>query len=212
MPQKYDSIIFDLGGVLYDIDLQRTKDAFAALGLKDFDKFYTLKEQVALFDSLEKGFIDEAGFVNGINKITNCDFSLDQVKKAWDALLVGMPAENVDLLRKLKNEGYQLYLLSNTNVFHYSCINNEMQEKFGLGSLDELFDNAYISYKMGMRKPDTEIYYKLMQNPDIDPAKSIFIDDNEDNVNASIEAGIPAVHKSKSMSLIETLERWVLDA
>src|SRR6185437_1509585 len=119
---------------------------------------------------------------------------------------------NVDLLRKLKNEGYQLYLLSNTNVFHYSCINNEMQEKFGLGSLDELFDNAYISYKMGMRKPDTEIYYKLMQNPDIDPAKSIFIDDNEDNVNASTEAGIPAVHKSKSMSLIETLERWVLDA
>ena len=210
MPQKYDSIIFDLGGVLYDIDLQRTRDAFAAMGLNDFDKLYTLKEQVELFDSLEKGLIDEAAFVNGINKINSSGLSHEQVKQAWNALLIGMPEENIDLLRKLKNEGYKLYLLSNTNILHYSSITNEMQEKFGLDSLEELFDETYISYKMGMRKPDTEIYLHLIQNPDIDPAKSIFIDDNEDNVNAANESGILAVHKPKNLTLKEVLDRWVL--
>jgi FMN phosphatase YigB (HAD superfamily) len=208
MPQKYDSIIFDLGGVLYDIDVQRTKNAFAALGLNDFSKLYTLKEQVDLFDSLEKGFINEEGFVEGINKLSGIPFTPAQVKQAWNALLIGMPAENVGLLRNLKADGYNLYLLSNTNILHYSSIQSEMQQKFGLDSLDELFDKAYISYKIGMRKPDAEIYEHVMK--DIDPERSIFIDDNEDNVKASIAAGISAVQKLKNETLQEVLERWVL--
>ena len=207
MPQKYDSIIFDLGGVLYDIDVQRTKNAFAALGLDDFSKLYTLKEQVDLFDSLEKGQINEEGFVEGINKLSGVPLTPEQVKQAWNALLIGMPGENVDLLRNLKANGYKLYLLSNTNILHYSSIQTEIQEKFGLNSLDELFDKAYISYKIGMRKPDVEIYEYVIR--DIDPGRSIFIDDNEDNVKASIAAGIPAVQKLKNETLPEFLEKWV---
>ena len=208
MPQKYDSIIFDLGGVLYDIDVQRTKNVFAALGLNDFSKLYTLKEQVDLFDSLEKGFINEQKFVEGINKLGGTNLSPEQIKNAWNALLIGMPRENVELLRNLKSKGHKLYLLSNTNILHYSSIQREMKEKFGLDSLDELFDRAYISYKMGMRKPDPEIYQRVIQ--DIDPLRSVFIDDNQDNVNASMAAGIPAVQKLKDQTLQEILDKWVL--
>jgi len=209
MPQKYDSIIFDLGGVLYDIDVQRTKDAFAKIGLNDFSKLYTLKEQVDLFDSLEKGMINDQGFVEGINRIGGVHFTPEQIKQAWNALLIGIPGENIDLLRKLRDDGYKLYLLSNTNILHYSSIQIEMQEKFGLDSLDQLFDQTYISYKIGMRKPDAEIYKHVMLNHNIDPARAIFIDDNEDNIKAAISAGIPAVLKPKDLTLEEVLNRWV---
>ncbi len=208
MPQKYDSIIFDLGGVLYDIDVQRTKNAFAELGLSDFNKLYTLKEQVDLFDSLEKGLIDENGFVEGINNMSGAGFSPADVKHAWNALLIGVPKENIDLLKRLRTEGYKLYLLSNTNILHYGSIQNEIHKNFGLDSLDELFDKAYISYKIGMRKPDLEIYQHVIR--DIGPSRTIFIDDNEDNVKASIAAGLPAVLKPKHLTIDEVLDKWVL--
>ena len=209
MPQKYNTIIFDLGGVLYDIDTQRTKDAFAQIGLEDFNRFYTLEQQIHLFDSLEKGFIDEKEFVQGINSICGRSFSADQVKNAWNALLIGMPSENIDLLKALKKEGYALYLLSNTNIFHYDAIRDELKTNFGLNALGDLFDEAYYSFQIGMRKPDAEIFEFVMKSSAVDPDKTVFIDDNEDNIRASIMAGLPAIHKQKNISLPELLKKFV---
>ncbi len=209
MPQKYNAIIFDLGGVLYDIDTQRTKDAFARIGLDDFNQFYTLEQQIHLFDSLEKGLIDEAAFVEGINKISGKALNAEQVKQAWNALLIGMPGENIDLLKELKNEDYALYLLSNTNIYHYSAIQQELKRNFGLNALDDLFDKAYYSFQIGMRKPDAEIFQFVMKSSALDPDKTVFIDDNEDNIKASLSVGLPAIHKQKHISLPELLDRFV---
>jgi len=209
MPQKYNAIIFDLGGVLYDIDTQRTKAAFAEIGIADFNQFYNLEQQIHLFDALEKGQIDETAFVEGINKISGKSFDAEQVKQAWNALLIGMPGENIDLLKELKTQGYALYLLSNTNIYHYSAIQEELKTNFGLNALDDLFDKAYCSFQIGMRKPDVEIYQHVVKTSILNPETTVFIDDNEDNIKSSISAGLPAIHKQKHISLRELLERFV---
>jgi len=203
MTKKYDAIIFDLGGVLYDIDVQRTIDAFAAIGIKNFEKHYTLKEQTDLFDSLEKGLIGEDEFVKAIQKISQEDLSDEQIKIAWNAILIGMPLESVDLLKKLKQQGYKLYLLSNTNIFHYTEINKEMQIKYGVNALSDLFDMAYYSFQMGMRKPDAEIFQKVISDHNLLSTSTIFIDDNADNINGSLQAGVPAILKTKHQSLVD---------
>jgi glucose-1-phosphatase len=205
MTKKYDALIFDLGGVLYDIDVQRTIDAFSNLGLKDFEQVYTLKAQTSLIDALEKGEIDETGFVEGINKMYKSNLSYDQVKNAWNALLIGMPQESVNLLRILNSKGYRLYLLSNTNVFHYNSIQQEMQTLYRLQALDDLFHRAYYSFKEGERKPDIDFYLKVVSAQNLQPAHALFIDDNEENVKGAIMAGITSIHKKKDKPLLELL-------
>jgi HAD superfamily hydrolase (TIGR01549 family) len=201
MPQKYDTIIFDLGGVLYDIDVQLTKNAFASLGISDFERLYTLKEQTVLFDALEKGTISEEEFVAGINKAAHAELTFEEVKNAWEALLIGMPKESVTLLKDLKRAGYKLYLLSNTNIFHYNFINNEMRNKFGIDKLADLFDEAYYSFKIGMRKPEIEIYEYVIHNHGLSLERTVFIDDNEDNIKGALKAGIQGIYKTKDLSL-----------
>jgi len=207
MPQKYEAIIFDLGGVLYDIDLQRTKDAFAALGLHSFDDQYSMKVQTKLFDALEKGLMGEEEFTSEINRIEQTNLSLEQVQNAWNALLICMPSQSVSILQNLRKEGYALYLLSNTNQFHADQINREMNDQFGIKTLDELFDAAYYSYRIGMRKPDMEIYQHVVNNHGLNPLKTVFIDDNEDNIKGALKAGIHAVHKSKNITLDELMNQ-----
>jgi FMN phosphatase YigB (HAD superfamily) len=133
------------------------------------------------------------------------DLAFDQVKQAWNALLIGMPAESVALLRSLKQAGYRLYLLSNTNIFHFNAINLEMQEKFGIRALAELFDHSYYSFEVGMRKPDREIYQKVLDDHNLDPARTIFIDDNAENISASRALGIASVQKRKEEPLQDLL-------
>jgi glucose-1-phosphatase len=205
MLKKYESIIFDLGAVLYDIDVQKTINAFAELGVPHFENVYTLKDQAVLIDLLEKGLISATEFVDGINRIIEGNLDYEEVKNAWNALLIGMPQENIGLLKQLKKEGHKLYLLSNTNIFHFEQINREMREQFELNTLAELFDKAYYSFELGMRKPDMEIYRKLMKEQRLVAGKALFIDDNAANVRGAIAAGIPAVLKTAAQTLEEIL-------
>jgi glucose-1-phosphatase len=206
MRKKYESLIFDLGGVLYDIDVQRSITAFHDLGIKHFENIYTLKEQASLIDALEKGEINEMEFVNGINSISNTSLSLNQVKHAWNALLIGLSHESVNLLKILKSKGYNLFLLSNTNIFHYNAIQEEVISNYGLNKLDDLFDKAYYSFISGMRKPEPGFYKEIIYTHHLDPIKTVFIDDNEDNIRGGIEAGIPSVHKTKDITLVDLLK------
>jgi FMN phosphatase YigB (HAD superfamily) len=206
MTKKYDALVFDLGGVLYDIDVQRTIDAFAGLGLPHFERIYTLKEQAHLIDALEKGLIDADGFIAAVNRLGEINLIGQQVKTAWDALLIGIPMESVELLQDLRKTGYKLYLLSNTNIFHYTYIQKEMKEKFGINHLDELFDASFYSFKMGMRKPDAEIYHKVLADINMPGANMVFIDDNADNIRGAIAAGLPGLHLPKNVPLQNLLK------
>jgi glucose-1-phosphatase len=209
MNKKFEAIIFDLGNVLYDVDVQRSVKAFEKHGLKDFDRLYSLQEQSKLFDELETGKIGQKEFIERINKIVDSPLDADAIIESWNELLIGVPQENFEILLEIK-EKYKTLLLSNTNAIHLEFINAYMKENFGVHSLSDLFDKAYYSFEVGLRKPGREIYDFVVQESNLDLETTLFIDDNEDNIKGAREAGLFSHHKTKHESLREIIKKYNL--
>jgi putative hydrolase of the HAD superfamily len=195
---KITSIIFDLGGVLYDIDTQRTAEAFARLGVEGFEEVYSLKHQAHLVDELETGKTGREEFCLRIRQITGITADDAAIEKAWNALLIGMPEENIGLLKEVGRH-YRIFLLSNTNEMHLAHIDREMQER-GIARLEDLFEKAFYSFRMGLRKPGVEIYTEVLRQAGIRGEETLFIDDNAANVAGAAAAGIHAMLKDRYQS------------
>jgi putative hydrolase of the HAD superfamily len=209
MRKNLKAIIFDLGGVLYDIDIQLSVKYFERLGFNNFDHLFSLKEQIGLFDLWEKGLIDEKSFIEEIRKIAGLPLIDTQIVEGWNELLIGMTADTIALLKELRRD-YPIYLLSNTNMLHLEYIDREVQEQFGLEKLSELFDKAFYSYEMGKRKPDADIYEQVISETGLASEEMIFIDDNLDNLKAAAATGLQTFWKDRNISLKEALanEEW----
>ena len=190
---KYKNIIFDLGGVILDIDYNLTIKEFRNLGIKDAEVLYSKSSQIKLFDELEKGNIPEKDFYSAIREIGKTELSDDKIKKAWNALLIGLPIENVNLLEELK-PNYRLFLLSNTNIIHEKAYRQMITEEYGSFIFDELFEKMYLSHHLHMRKPDLKIFNYVLDDAGINPAETIFIDDSPQHIEAGKKVGINCIH------------------
>ena len=199
------TIIFDLGGVLFDIDYSLTQKAFIALGASDFEKQYSQHIQNGLFDDFEKGNISSGHFRKELLKWLPSATTEEQVDNAWNALLIGFPEEKVTLLQNLKTR-YRLLLLSNTNDIHLPAVLKMMDTALEPGIMGKLFDKEYYSNKMGMRKPDAEIFQHVLNENKLEAASTLFIDDSIQNVKGADGIGIQTLHCAPGVSLFEYFE------
>lgn len=192
MQKEYiKNIIFDLGNVIINIDPELSAQAMSQLGFQDFDKSYSLLSQSNLFDSLEKGLISPDQFHNGINAELKTNVSSDEINKAWGAMLLDFPVKRIKLLQILAKK-YRLFLLSNTNVIHFHQYNNDLLNQFGFG-LNSLFEKAYYSFEMGLRKPDPEIFEQVLEESNLNPFETLFIDDLDKNIDVAGRMGINTI-------------------
>jgi len=205
MPKKFSAIIFDLGNVIYDIDIALSVQAFARLGLPDFHELFSLKKQSGLFDKLETGDIDFEDFCDMLDEIAGKKLGRENIYAAWNALLIGIPAENAIIVKEVK-ENYPIYLLSNTNKIHLDAISEYLQRDYEIKDLSAWFDKAYYSCDIGMRKPGQEIYEYVISDIGMNPNDMLFIDDNEANIEAAKKAGLNVLLKRKSDDLRKLLE------
>jgi len=198
------NIIFDLGGVLLNIDYNRTINAFKELGMTDFDNFFTQAAQTQLFDRLDKGTISPANFRKELRKITGLNPTDQQIDDAWNAMLLDMPPERVNLLQKV-GKNYRTFLLSNTNAIHYPVYMEYMSQTFGVEDLAHLFEKQYLSYQMGMRKPKKEIYETVVSENELNPQQTLFIDDSSQHVAGARLAGLKALWLDVERFSVESL-------
>jgi putative hydrolase of the HAD superfamily len=187
------NIIFDLGGVLLDIDTTKTNAAFEQLGVKDFKNNYTLNKADALFDNLETGAITDEEFYNGIRKISQLPLKNEAIRDAWNALLLNFRQESLRHLEQLAGK-YNLYLLSNTNSIHYTAFHNSFTAETGRKNFDDYFTKAYYSQQIGLRKPEKEIYSFVLQDAGIAASETVFIDDLLKNIEGAASVGIQTHH------------------
>lgn len=202
MPKNINSVIFDLGGVLFDIDYSYTQKAFIALGAKEFDKLYSQQKQEGLFDEFEKGNVSAEYFRAGVKKYLPGHISEKQVDDAWNALLIGFPNEKIVLLKSLKQK-HRLFLLSNTNDIHLPAVFEMMDKAHGKGIMATIFEKEYYSCKMGMRKPDSGIFEKVCKDNNLDITTTLFIDDSIQNIEGARKFGLQTLHYNPSISLEE---------
>jgi len=187
------NIIFDLGGVLLNIDYHRTINAFKALGLSDFNDFYNQAAQIKLFDHFDRGDISAGEFRDALRRISGLPLSDEQIDSAWNAMLLDFPDRRIKLLESVR-KNYRTFLLSNTNTIHYRAYMSYLKNRFGFSDLGALFEKQYLSYEMGMRKPDSEAFELILSGNNLQASETLFIDDSYQHVKGAADAGLPAVY------------------
>ena len=198
------NIIFDLGGVLYDIDFSRSVRALSSHGVSLTEQDWSHGNTGDLLDRFEKGLISTKVFLNSIRQQAHRHVTLVQVHEACCALLVGFRTERIELLQSLKQR-YNLFLLSNTNEMHIKQVNEELSRDFSVGNLQQLFTHAYYSYDLQMRKPDVAIFYHVLEEQGLLAGETLFIDDSSLNTQAAASCGLQVLHKPAEVELCSAL-------
>ena len=198
------NIIFDLGGVLINLNYQLTRKAFEDLGVEDFDAFYTQHKANPLFENLEVGAIEPVAFYEALREATGLTLSNDQLETAWNAMLLDFPIERLLWLDQIKNK-YNIYLFSNTNAIHYKAFTSiyaQTAPLIGLNTdFNHFFKTAYYSHTLGQRKPELAAFEAVIQDAKLDPAQTLFIDDTISNIEGAQKAGLRTIFLSGGLTV-----------
>jgi glucose-1-phosphatase len=186
---RIKNIIFDLGGVLLNIDYNKTSEAFKQLGASNFDSFYSQQGADELFEALETGNITEEDFYKTMQQHCYPGTTSEQIKTAWNAILLDFRSDSLQFLFQLKDK-YKLFLLSNTNSIHQAAFNKIFEKQTGLESFDNFFTKAYYSHLIHRRKPYPATYNFVLKDAGISGNETLFIDDSLVNIEGAIEAGL----------------------
>jgi len=184
------NIIFDYGNVIFTINFKLTQQAFKELGIKNVNDFFAHKGHHSLFDDFETGKSTSAQFRDGIRQQAhNFDLTDTQIDQAWNSLLIGVAPNNHQILLNVKQR-YRTFLLSNTNQIHYDCFSAYIKKEFGIDNYDNHFEKAYFSHLCGMCKPHPEIFKLVLDNHQLKPEETLFIDDSPQHLVGAQTLGI----------------------
>jgi len=201
---RIKNIIFDLGGVLLNIDYLATIKSFENLGITDFEKLFSQANQIHLFDKLDTGLISPDEFRNEIRNISGLNISNQDIDNAWNAMLLDMPKHRILLLENAKKH-YRTFLLSNTNAIHYPEYSKYLLAEHGYASLSMLFEKQYLSHEIKLRKPNIEAFQYILSENNLKPSETLFIDDTAQHVTGAKKAGLNAYWLDLSKESIDDI-------
>lgn len=183
------NIIFDFGGVILDIDPQRTINEFISMGFSNFEKLMSPEFTEGIIGKFERGILTPEIFRAKLKAFLELDVSDQEIDDAWNSLLYDIPAERIEVIEQVK-KNYGTYLLSNSNEIHYDLFVRDLQLRFGYREFDELFHKAYFSFDLHLLKPNPEIYEFVMNQHGLLPEETLFIDDRDENIQAARILGL----------------------
>jgi FMN phosphatase YigB (HAD superfamily) len=187
------NIIFDLGGVVININYQLTLSEFSKLGLTNIDNTYTQHKQLPFIDNYDTGKISSEKFISEFSKVLTPGTTNQQIIDAWNAMLLDFPQERAELILKLKSR-YRTFLLSNTNELHIKYFFDCIREKYGYEGMKTFFEKEYYSHIIGMRKPNKEIFGFVLRENGLIASETLFIDDTLQHVEGARMAGLRGYH------------------
>ncbi|MBU6475900.1 MAG: HAD family phosphatase [Alphaproteobacteria bacterium] len=209
-PLPVKNIIFDLGGVLVDLDFDKSLAAFAMLGIPDPKTAMGRDEDKKIFREYETGKAGTADVFAHIRSLSTKAPTDDELTAALNAMIAGFPAGRVALLRALKPK-FRLFLLSNINPVHHACVQALYREKHG-GNFDEHFEKPYYSHLIGRRKPDPAVYMHVITDAGLNAKETLFIDDMPENLRSASLAGLQTAHVAPGATVLDLgLEKLLTD-
>lgn len=183
------NIIFDLGGVIMTLSHPGGVKRFKELGVADAEKQLDPYTQTGIFGDLEGGRITAEEFRLALSKMVGREVTFEECKYCWLGYRADLPKRNLDVLKKLRREGYRLILLSNTNPFMMDWA--ESGEFDGEGnSIHHYFDALYMSYRVKAMKPSEYFFRYVLEKEGIKPEETLFLDDGPRNVAMASDMGI----------------------
>lgn len=181
------NIVFDLGGVIVDINKPAAISKFKETGISNIEEFIDPYRQRGVFHRLEEGSISREDFYEEMSRLAGKKIDSREIDQAWLDFLMPVDQGKLDFIMELRKQ-YKTLLLSNTNVIIMTWARSEKFSPAGK-PLDYYFDELYLSYELGCMKPDFDIFHKMIELSGINPEETLFIDDSEANINAGNSLG-----------------------
>ncbi|HRG59603.1 MAG TPA: HAD family phosphatase [Bacteroidia bacterium] len=200
--KHFNAIIFDFGAVIINIDYHKTRVAFENQGIKNFDELFSKAKQNSLFDNFEKGLITENQFRDHLRAISGINLSNSTIDDCWNKMLLQLPQNRFNLLKQLSSH-IPLYLLSNTNSIHEKAFSIHIEQQYGYKNFTSIFQKVYLSHHINMRKPDLEIFQRVIHENQLLANNTLFIDDSIQHIEGATKAGIHAFHLQDNIDICD---------
>lgn len=205
--QNIKNIIFDYGNVIFLLDFQKLKEGWESIAISGPDAFFSHGVQHPIFDQFDKGLISAAEFREFIRERSGKEGITDEeIDAAWNSLLLGVHEGTHDVLAEL-NKKYRTFLLSNINPIHYGYIMDYLKEEFGFENNDHLFEKTYYSHFVGLRKPDSAFFEKVLNENGLVAEETLFIDDIAANLEPAKALGIQTFLMTASDTVQDFIKR-----
>ncbi|PCJ23347.1 MAG: haloacid dehalogenase [Flavobacteriales bacterium] len=195
------NIIFDLGDVIINLDQNKTILAFQKLFGNKFGEMEKDLRGNNILEKYETAEISSDEFLSFF-KTYNSTLTNQQIIATWNSILLDIPKERLELINQLSKE-YRIFLLSNTNDFHIEYIDNYVRNKFNIDNVAELFEKAYYSHEMGLRKPDSKIFLTIINDKNLVPKETLFIDDSEQHIISAKQLNLKTYHLKSSETIVD---------
>ena len=197
-----DTIIFDLGMVVINLEMEATSNAFKKLFGEGYDEVIQQLNSISHFEKYETGKITSNDFIKVISDLAEAgkDSIQNEIKDAWNAMLKDIPDSRFTILEKAK-EKYRTFCLSNTNELHIEWIYEYLNREKRMKNLDDFFEKVYLSHEIGMRKPDTKIFEFVIKENSLDPDRTLFIDDTLGHLKGAEKCGLKIFHLTEGITL-----------
>ena len=205
---KIRNIIFDLGGVLLNINPLLSLLEFARICNTDPEILQSRLAADSIFQKYDTGKFTDSQFRNELCRIMNYNAADEEIDAAWNILLLDFPPARVNMLKQLRRN-YRIFLLSNTNGIHFRKYTHDFSKKYGI-SMTSLFDKLYLSYEIGIHKPDEGIYKHVLQDAGLNAGECLFIDDSLPNIEAAERMGMQCIHISNGTDVTSYFENGIL--
>lgn len=201
------ALIFDMGGVLVDLDLSACIKAFKDdLGFDEIEQILDPCHQKGIIGDMESGAACADEFREYVIARSRPGVTADDVDRAFCRILVGIEPYKLDMLRRLSRD-YDIYMLSNNNPIATRRA-SEMFEEGGF-SMESSFKKCYLSYQMKAVKPSEAFYKAVIADIGLPAEEMLFIDDSKTNVDASVAAGLPALWYEPGTDLSQTISAFL---
>jgi glucose-1-phosphatase len=199
---KFKAVIFDFGNVIINIELQRIYNTFAKFTSKSPTYIEKRLEEDQIFRRYESGQFNDEEFREVIRQTLGFPLSDKEIDTSWNAILLDIPTDRIELIKNIRLK-FPIYLLSNTNNIHIEASNLYLKKQHSIENLDLLFDKVFLSYQMGMWKPDVEIYHTVLKQIKLQPHEALFLDDNLKNIESAKAIGMQTILVEPPTSITE---------
>jgi putative hydrolase of the HAD superfamily len=192
--KKIKAVILDLGVVIINIDQEKTLRAFERLGIDLED----INESMPIFKQYEKGEISDEDFIRTLKTALKGSATENQIIKAWNAMILDIPTHRFRLIGELRKH-YNVHLLSNTNSIHIKEIRDYINTYHQDEDWQNTFDKMFLSYEIGLRKPEPGFYEHVLNEINLKADETIFIDDSRANIKGAEKLGINCIWTQKGI-------------
>lgn len=195
----HKNLLFDLGGVILDLNIHGTLEAFLNLGFPKELLSYPENFYTDIFFNYETGKVNTDQFRDSIREQFNVEFSNNAFDEAWGKMIARIPAKRIDILKSL-SESHDIYMLSNTSEIHIQKFRNMFKDTGGI-ELEDIFKKCYYSFEIGHHKPDEAAFTHVLKDAGIKAKETLFLDDNIQNVKAAQSLNFNVIHISENLKM-----------